>query len=128
MAAQVLQDRSDMDDIEKTFSRYELSLELDEECTRNAESNLVQSTVELNAYCYEILTQVNKEWLSVYASHNKKIKISDRYWSKNSIWMNDYFQKQRVLLDPLSKQGINYTSYLSDAEQLREIIKIRINC
>ncbi|OQS02852.1 p21-activated protein kinase-interacting protein, partial [Thraustotheca clavata] len=49
-----------------------------------------------------VLVQVNQQWLHTYACYHQKQCLSDQLVARESLWLNDYFQKLRAIHDPTS--------------------------
>ncbi|KAJ0412696.1 hypothetical protein ATCC90586_002326 [Pythium insidiosum] len=53
----------------------------------------------------DTLVGINHRWLGSYARVNPTFSIHPSLLERNSLWMNTFFQKQRMITSPLSKQG-----------------------
>ncbi|GLD98526.1 hypothetical protein PINS_up007223 [Pythium insidiosum] len=54
----------------------------------------------------DTLVALNRRWLGSYARVNPTFSVHPSLLERNSLWMNTFFQKQRVITSPLSKQGM----------------------
>lgn len=53
----------------------------------------------------EALVAVNHQWLGHYARLHATFSVEPALLERNSLWLNAFFQKQRMLTSPTSKQG-----------------------
>lgn len=51
------------------------------------------------------LVAANHKWLGHYARMHAAFSVEQSLLERNSIWMNAYFQKNRMITSPWSKQG-----------------------
>ncbi|KAG9416191.1 hypothetical protein AC1031_000589 [Aphanomyces cochlioides] len=64
------------------------------------------SSTDRDEHITSALIKFNQEWLADYAAtHGHALKYADHFIAQRSLWLNDYFQKLRVLTDPSSRQG-----------------------
>ncbi|KDO20226.1 hypothetical protein SPRG_14472 [Saprolegnia parasitica CBS 223.65] len=88
------------DDAFDPLLQHELALEMtsaNEQESRRSAGDDAQLTA--------VLVRVNHAWLHAFAAHHRRPCLSDELVSRDSVWLNDYFQKLRVLHDPASSQA-----------------------
>lgn len=76
-----------------TEQQLQLDLSLDHEFERDDEGG------------FGALVAVNHKWLGHYARMHATFSVEHTLLERNSIWMNAYFQKNRMITSPWSKQG-----------------------
>lgn len=54
---------------------------------------------------FSALVAANHKWLGHYARMHATFSVEHTMLERNSIWMNAYFQKTRMITSPWSKQG-----------------------
>ncbi|KAF0686490.1 Aste57867_21677 [Aphanomyces stellatus] len=70
-----------------------------------SEDNEVAMPAECIKLITGVLVQFNHEWLAAYATQGHKCKMASQYITQQSPWLNDHFQKLRVLTDPTSRHA-----------------------
>lgn len=54
------------------------------------------------------LVAANHKWLGHYARLHATFSVEATLLERNSIWMNAYFQKHRMITSPWSSQGASF--------------------
>ncbi|EQC35705.1 hypothetical protein SDRG_06985 [Saprolegnia diclina VS20] len=88
------------DDAFDPLLQHELALEM-----TSANEQETQRSACDDAQLTAVLLRVNHAWLHAFASHHERPCLADELVSRDSVWLNDYFQKLRVLHDPASSHA-----------------------